>query len=38
MQTASVIILPWDRDVIEDGEIVMRPDYEEALRAAGKIR
>jgi hypoxanthine phosphoribosyltransferase len=35
MQTASFIILPWDRDVIEKGEIVMRPDYEEALRAAG---
>jgi hypoxanthine phosphoribosyltransferase len=38
MQTASTIILPWDRDVIEEGEIVMRPDYEEALRAAGKIK
>lgn len=33
----SFVILPWDRDVIEDGEIVMRPDYEEALRAAGLL-
>jgi hypoxanthine phosphoribosyltransferase len=38
MQQASVIILPWDRDVIEGGEIVMRPDYEEALRVAGRLR
>lgn len=38
MTTANVIILPWDREVIEEGEIVMRPDYEDALRAAGKIR
>jgi hypothetical protein len=37
MQTTNVIILPWDRDVIEDGEIVMRPDYEEALRQAGML-
>jgi hypoxanthine phosphoribosyltransferase len=32
---STTIILPWDRDVIEDGEIVVRPDYEEALRQAG---
>jgi hypothetical protein len=38
MTTANIIILPWDREVIEDGEIVMRPDYEDALRAAGKIK
>jgi hypoxanthine phosphoribosyltransferase len=37
MQTASIIILPWDRDVIEDGEIVTRPDYEQALRSVGKL-
>ena len=26
-QTESVIILPWDREVIQGGELVMRPDY-----------
>jgi hypoxanthine phosphoribosyltransferase len=31
----SFVILPWDRDVIQDGQIVVRPDYEAALRAAG---
>jgi hypoxanthine phosphoribosyltransferase len=34
LQNPSFVILPWDRDVIEDGEIVVRPDYEAALRAA----
>ena len=38
MNTANIIILPWDREVIEEGEIVMRPDYEAALRAAGRIK
>ncbi len=33
----SFVILPWDRDVIQDGRIVVRPDYEEALRAAGLL-
>ena len=37
LQSTNFIILPWDRDVIEDGEIVMRPDYEEALRQAGLL-
>jgi hypothetical protein len=32
LENPSFVILPWDRDVIEDGEIVMRPDYEQALR------
>ena len=35
LQNPSFVILPWDRDVIEEGEIVMRPDYEQALRASG---
>ena len=26
-QTESFIILPWDREVIQGGELVMRPDY-----------
>ena len=35
LQTTAFIILPWDRWVVEDGERVMRPDYEEALAEAG---
>jgi len=35
MQTKAFIILPWDRWVISDGELVVRPDYEDALKAAG---
>ena len=35
METDSFIILPWDREVIVDGEIVVRPDYEEKLRDLG---
>ncbi len=35
MQTKAFIILPWDRWVIADGELVVRPDYEDALREAG---
>jgi len=37
LQNPSFVILPWDRDVIEKGAIVMRPDYEKAMRAAGMI-
>lgn len=32
LQTSNFIILPWDREVIEAGELVMRPDYAEMLR------
>jgi hypothetical protein len=35
MRTKAFIILPWDRWVIADGELVVRPDYEDALREAG---
>jgi hypothetical protein len=36
LQQPAFIILPWDRDVIsDDGAIVVRPDYADALRAAG---
>lgn len=38
VETSNFIILPWDREVIEDGEIVLRPDYEVALKAAGKLQ
>ena len=35
LQNPSFVILPWDRDVIQDGKIVVRPDYEAALKQAG---
>ncbi|MBI1968150.1 MAG: hypothetical protein HYS40_09180 [Gemmatimonadetes bacterium] len=35
LETESFIILPWDREVIVEGEIVMRPDYAEKLRELG---
>lgn len=31
-ETENQIILPWDREVFRDGELVMRPDYAEWLR------
>ena len=33
LQSPDFIILPWDRWVIQDGELVERPDYVDALRA-----
>ncbi len=33
LATASTIVLPWDREVIVDGELMPNPDYAEALRA-----
>jgi hypoxanthine phosphoribosyltransferase len=35
LETDSFIILPWDREVIVDGQIVVRPDYAEKLRELG---
>ncbi len=35
LQTENFIILPWDREVIINGEIVVRPDYAEKLREIG---
>jgi hypothetical protein len=35
MANPAFVILPWDHDVIEDGRIVVRPDYLDALRSAG---
>jgi hypoxanthine phosphoribosyltransferase len=32
LETDSFIILPWDREVIKNGEIVVRPDYADKLR------
>jgi len=37
MANPAFVILPWDHDVIEDGRIVVRPDYVEALKAAGLL-
>ncbi|HVH08387.1 MAG TPA: phosphoribosyltransferase family protein [Gemmatimonadales bacterium] len=35
LQTDNFIILPWDREVIIGGEIVMRPDYAAKLKELG---
>ena len=32
LATASTIVLPWDREIIEGGELVMNPIYAEALK------
>lgn len=34
LETTSSIILPWDREVIIDGRLAMRPDYAEWLSEA----
>ncbi len=34
LQTKAFIILPWDRWVVANGELVVRPDYEAALKEA----
>jgi hypoxanthine phosphoribosyltransferase len=36
LATDAFIILPWDREIIVDGEFVMRPDYAEKLRDLGR--
>ena len=35
LETDNFIILPWDREVIIDGAIVVRPDYAEKLKELG---
>ncbi len=32
LETESTIILPWDREVLVDGELVLKPEYAEALK------
>lgn len=32
-ETGSFIILPWDREIIQDGELITRPDYAARLDA-----
>lgn len=34
-ETDKLIILPWDREIIADGELVTRPDYVEWLKGNG---
>lgn len=34
-ETEHQIILPWDREIIQDGELVMRPDYQHWLKGNG---
>jgi len=34
-ETENLIILPWDREIIENGELVTRPDYVKWLKANG---
>jgi hypoxanthine phosphoribosyltransferase len=31
-ETENFIILPWDREIIQNGELIMRPDYAARLR------
>jgi hypoxanthine phosphoribosyltransferase len=33
LATASTIVLPWDREVIEEGELIPNPAYADAMRA-----
>jgi uncharacterized protein len=35
LESGNFIILPWDREVIINGEIVMRPDYAQKLKELG---
>ncbi|HEU4642064.1 MAG TPA: phosphoribosyltransferase family protein, partial [Gemmatimonadaceae bacterium] len=35
LETESTIILPWDREVLVEGELVLRPEYAEVLRDQG---
>jgi hypoxanthine phosphoribosyltransferase len=30
-ETENFIILPWDREIIQDGELIVRPDYADRL-------
>ncbi|HUF31095.1 MAG TPA: phosphoribosyltransferase family protein [Gemmatimonadaceae bacterium] len=36
METESTIILPWDREILVNGELVLRPEYAEALRGGSR--
>jgi hypoxanthine phosphoribosyltransferase len=34
-ETENFIILPWDREIIQNGELIVRPDYAARLRELG---
>jgi hypothetical protein len=34
-ETDNFIILPWDREIIQGGELVMRPDYAAFIAGSG---
>ncbi len=35
LATESFIVLPWDREIVRDGELIVRPDYAEWLSGSG---
>lgn len=37
LKSESAIVLPWDREVVVNGELVVRPDYAQWLAAAGQL-
>ncbi len=37
LQTGSFIILPWDREVVIDGQLTLRPEYAAKLRELGAL-
>lgn len=36
LETGSLIILPWDREVVVGGELTLRPEYAETLREVAR--
>ncbi len=36
LKSESLIVLPWDREIVSGGELVVRPDYAQWLGAAGQ--
>ena len=36
LKSESLIVLPWDREIVSGGELVIRPDYAQWLGAAGQ--
>ncbi len=38
LATRSVIVLPWDREIVSEGELVVRPEYEAYVETAVPAR
>lgn len=36
LESESAIVLPWDREIVMNGELVVRPDYAKWLSTAGQ--